>query len=159
LPTCRAVGMCRVACEHDAPRPVALSYSLVDAKPGSPDHVGPPHLVTRPARVQELLRERNVRLFRRVVDVGALARADLPEPVRVHLSTPKPPNRLPWRLASYTVLESKRTETLCREAFSVQPMAPSSAVGEHTIVGIRTLSWENSDRALVWRVPTLQGTI
>jgi hypothetical protein len=29
------VGMCRVACEHDASRPVALSYSLVDAKPGS----------------------------------------------------------------------------------------------------------------------------
>jgi hypothetical protein len=70
LPTCRAVGMCRVACEHDASRPVALSYSLVDAKPGSPDHVGHPHVVTRPARVQELLRERNVRLFRRVVDVG-----------------------------------------------------------------------------------------
>jgi hypothetical protein len=34
---------------------------------------------------------------------------------------------------------------------------PSSAVGEHTIRGIRALSWENRGRALVRRVPTPAG--
>jgi DNA polymerase III subunit epsilon len=40
---------------------------------------------------------------------GALARADLPEPVRIHLSTPKPPRRLPWRQVTYTVLDLETT--------------------------------------------------
>jgi DNA polymerase III subunit epsilon len=40
---------------------------------------------------------------------AALARADLPEPVRVHLSTPSPPDRLPWRQATYTVLDLETT--------------------------------------------------
>jgi DNA polymerase-3 subunit epsilon len=35
----------------------------------------------------------------------ALARADLPDPVRTHLSTPAPPGRLPWRQVTYTVLD------------------------------------------------------
>ena len=39
----------------------------------------------------------------------ALARADLPEPVRVHLSAPKPPDRLPWRQVTYTVLDLETT--------------------------------------------------
>jgi DNA polymerase III subunit epsilon len=39
----------------------------------------------------------------------ALARADLPEPVRAHLSTPKPPDRLPWQQATYTVLDLETT--------------------------------------------------
>jgi DNA polymerase-3 subunit epsilon len=39
----------------------------------------------------------------------ALARADLPEPVRTHLSTPEPPNPLPWREATYTVLDLETT--------------------------------------------------
>jgi DNA polymerase III subunit epsilon len=40
---------------------------------------------------------------------GALARPDLPEPVRIHLSTPMPPGRLPWRKATYTVLDLETT--------------------------------------------------
>jgi DNA polymerase III subunit epsilon len=40
---------------------------------------------------------------------AALARADLPDPVRVHLSTPRPPDHLPWRQASYTVLDLETT--------------------------------------------------
>jgi DNA polymerase III subunit epsilon len=40
---------------------------------------------------------------------GALARADLPEAVRTHLSTPKPPGRLPWRQATYTVVDLETT--------------------------------------------------
>jgi DNA polymerase-3 subunit epsilon len=40
---------------------------------------------------------------------GALARADLPQPVRRHLSTPRPPGRLPWRQATYTVLDLETT--------------------------------------------------
>ena len=40
---------------------------------------------------------------------GALARADLPEPVRAHLSTPQPPDRLSWRQATYTVLDLETT--------------------------------------------------
>jgi hypothetical protein len=36
-------------------------------------------------------------------------------------------------------------------------VVPSSAVGEHTIRGIRALSWENRGRALVRRVPTPAG--
>jgi DNA polymerase III subunit epsilon len=40
---------------------------------------------------------------------AALARADLPEPVRRHLSTPKPPGHLPWRQATYTVLDLETT--------------------------------------------------
>jgi DNA polymerase-3 subunit epsilon len=39
----------------------------------------------------------------------ALARDDLPEPVRIHLSTPKPPRDLPWRQATYTVLDLETT--------------------------------------------------
>jgi DNA polymerase III subunit epsilon len=39
----------------------------------------------------------------------ALARADLPEPVRAHLSMPEPPDRLPWRQATYTVLDLETT--------------------------------------------------
>jgi DNA polymerase-3 subunit epsilon len=39
----------------------------------------------------------------------ALARADLPEPVRTHLSTPEPPSRLPWQQATYTVLDVETT--------------------------------------------------
>ena len=39
----------------------------------------------------------------------ALARADLPEPVRAHLATPKPPDCLPWREATYTVLDLETT--------------------------------------------------
>ena len=41
--------------------------------------------------------------YRRHQARGALARADLPEPVRRHLSTPTPPGRLPWRQVAYTV--------------------------------------------------------
>jgi hypothetical protein len=37
------------------------------------------------------------------------------------------------------------------------PNHPSSAVGEHTIAGNGTLSWENKGRALVRRVPTSVG--
>ena len=40
---------------------------------------------------------------------AALGRADLPEPVRVHLSTPRPPDRLPWRQVTYTVLDLETT--------------------------------------------------
>ena len=40
---------------------------------------------------------------------AALARADLPEPVRVHLSTPRLPDRLPWRQVTYTVLDLETT--------------------------------------------------
>jgi DNA polymerase III subunit epsilon len=40
---------------------------------------------------------------------GVLARADLPESVRIHLSTPKPPGRLPWRQATYSVLDLETT--------------------------------------------------
>jgi DNA polymerase-3 subunit epsilon len=40
---------------------------------------------------------------------AALARADLPDSVRVHLSTPVPPDHLPWRQASYTVLDLETT--------------------------------------------------
>ena len=39
----------------------------------------------------------------------ALARADLPEPVRTHLSAPEPPSGLPWRQATYTVLDLETT--------------------------------------------------
>ena len=39
----------------------------------------------------------------------ALARANLPEPVRAHLATPKPPDCLPWREATYTVLDLETT--------------------------------------------------
>jgi DNA polymerase III subunit epsilon len=39
----------------------------------------------------------------------ALARTDLPEPVRTHLSTPEPPSHLPWRQATYTVLDLETT--------------------------------------------------
>jgi DNA polymerase-3 subunit epsilon len=39
----------------------------------------------------------------------ALARTDLPESVRTHLSTPEPPGRLPWRQATYTVLDLETT--------------------------------------------------
>src|SRR5215218_10630194 len=35
-----------------------------------------------------------------------------------------------------------------------EQLDPSSAVGEHAIVGIWVVSWENSGRALVRRVPT-----
>lgn len=40
---------------------------------------------------------------------SVLARADLPEPVRTHLSTPQPPDHLPWRQATYTVLDLETT--------------------------------------------------
>jgi DNA polymerase III subunit epsilon len=40
---------------------------------------------------------------------SALARADLPEPVRTHLSTPQPPDHLPWRQVTYTVLDLETT--------------------------------------------------
>jgi DNA polymerase-3 subunit epsilon len=40
---------------------------------------------------------------------GALARTDLPEPVRTHLSTPEPPGHLPWQQATYTVLDLETT--------------------------------------------------
>jgi DNA polymerase-3 subunit epsilon len=39
----------------------------------------------------------------------ALARADLPGPVRTHLSTPEPPDRLPWQQVTYTVLDLETT--------------------------------------------------
>jgi DNA polymerase III epsilon subunit-like protein len=52
-------------------------------------------------RLAEVRRRRQVR--------AALARADLPEPVRVHLSTPSPPDRLPWRQATFTVLDLETT--------------------------------------------------
>ena len=52
-------------------------------------------------RLAEARRRRQVR--------AALARADLPDPVRVHLSTPSPPDRLPWRQATYTVLDLETT--------------------------------------------------
>jgi DNA polymerase III subunit epsilon len=52
-------------------------------------------------RLAEARRRRQVR--------AALARADLPEPVRVHLSSPSPPGRLPWRQATYTVLDLETT--------------------------------------------------
>ena len=39
----------------------------------------------------------------------ALARADLPGPVRAHLSMPEPPSGLPWRQATYTVLDLETT--------------------------------------------------
>jgi DNA polymerase III subunit epsilon len=47
--------------------------------------------------------------YRRRQARGALARADLPAPVRRHLSTPEPPGRLPWRQATYTVLDLETT--------------------------------------------------
>jgi DNA polymerase-3 subunit epsilon len=52
-------------------------------------------------RLAEVRRRRQVR--------AALARADLPDPVRVHLSTPGPPDGLPWRQATYTVLDLETT--------------------------------------------------
>ena len=39
----------------------------------------------------------------------ALARADLPDPVRTHLSTPEPPSGLPWQQVTYTVLDLETT--------------------------------------------------
>ena len=39
----------------------------------------------------------------------ALARADLPGPVRAHLSTPEPPSGLPWRQATYSVIDLETT--------------------------------------------------
>ena len=39
----------------------------------------------------------------------ALARSDLPAPVRTLLSTPEPPDHLPWRAATYTVLDLECT--------------------------------------------------
>jgi DNA polymerase III subunit epsilon len=39
----------------------------------------------------------------------ALARADLPDPVRTHLATPEPPSGLPWRQVTYTVLDLETT--------------------------------------------------
>src|SRR5215207_2776748 len=39
----------------------------------------------------------------------ALAHADLPEPVHAHLSMPEPPSGLPWRQATYTVLDLETT--------------------------------------------------
>jgi DNA polymerase III subunit epsilon len=39
----------------------------------------------------------------------ALAHADLPGPVRAHLSMPEPPSGLPWRQATYTVLDLETT--------------------------------------------------
>jgi hypothetical protein len=36
---------------------------------------------------------------------------------------------------------------------------PSSAVGEHAIAGIWVVTWENSGRALVRRVPTPSGVL
>jgi DNA polymerase-3 subunit epsilon len=39
----------------------------------------------------------------------ALARADLPDPVRTHLSTPEPPGGLPWQQVTYTVLDLETT--------------------------------------------------
>jgi DNA polymerase III subunit epsilon len=38
-----------------------------------------------------------------------LARADLPNPVRTHLSTPEPPSGLPWQQVIYTVLDLETT--------------------------------------------------
>jgi DNA polymerase-3 subunit epsilon len=38
-----------------------------------------------------------------------LARADLPDPVRTHLSTPEPLGRLPWQQITYTVLDLETT--------------------------------------------------
>jgi DNA polymerase III subunit epsilon len=38
-----------------------------------------------------------------------LARTDLPEPVRTHLSTPEPPGHLPWQQVTYTVLDLETT--------------------------------------------------
>jgi DNA polymerase-3 subunit epsilon len=52
-------------------------------------------------RLAEAHRQRQAR--------SALARANLPEPVRTHLSMPKPPGRLPWRQATYTVLDLETT--------------------------------------------------
>jgi DNA polymerase-3 subunit epsilon len=52
-------------------------------------------------RLAEARRRRQVRV--------ALARADLPDPVRIHLSTPGPPDHLPWRQATYTVLDLETT--------------------------------------------------
>jgi DNA polymerase III subunit epsilon len=52
---------------------------------------------------------RLVEVHRRRQARGALARADLPDPVRIHLSTPKPPGGLPWRQATYTVLDLETT--------------------------------------------------
>lgn len=40
---------------------------------------------------------------------SALARADLPDSVRTHLSTPQPPDHLPWPQATYTVLDLETT--------------------------------------------------
>ena len=39
----------------------------------------------------------------------ALARADLPKPVRTHLSMPEPPGHLPWQQVTYTVLDLETT--------------------------------------------------
>jgi len=39
----------------------------------------------------------------------ALARPDLTEPVRAHLTTPQPPDRLPWQQATFTVLDLETT--------------------------------------------------
>jgi hypothetical protein len=63
--------VCGVAGEQYPPGPVPVRHSLVDPKPGSPDHFSHPHRGTAgPAGVQQSLRKDDVRLLRRIVDFG-----------------------------------------------------------------------------------------
>src|SRR4029453_9415546 len=75
-----------------------------------------------PDRPDRLSMRRLAEARRRREARGALARPDLPQPVRLHLSppnppdplrrhpsTPKPPDRLPWRQVTYTVLDLETT--------------------------------------------------
>jgi DNA polymerase-3 subunit epsilon len=49
------------------------------------------------------------RRIRRREVARALARPDLPGPVRTFLTAPKPPDELPWRRATYTVIDLELT--------------------------------------------------
>src|SRR5690242_2676861 len=67
LAACRAVGMCGVSGEQYPPGPVLVRHTLVDPKPGSPDHFSHSRRgTTRPTRVQQSLRIGDVRLLRRI---------------------------------------------------------------------------------------------
>lgn len=63
----------------------------------------------------------------------ALARPDLPGPVRAFLTAPEPPGELPWREASYTVLDLETT--------GLDPSADAIvAAGGLRVVGGRVLA-------------------
>jgi DNA polymerase III subunit epsilon len=71
----------------------------------------------------------------------ALARSDLPDSVRHLLSAPEPPGRLPWRAATYTVLDLETT--------GLDPAADAIvAAGGLRVVGGRIMA-ANAFRLLV----------